>query len=61
LDFRAEFRIVAGFRAAQTAVGNVKVERGMRGHAPEKWTHVLNRMRGHCKDTIPAVRHDVFP
>jgi hypothetical protein len=57
LNAGAKFRIVAGFRAAQSAIRHLEIQRGVLGQAAEKRRHVLDGMRRDSENAVAAIRH----
>src|SRR5215510_12621006 len=60
LNVRAKFRITKGFCTAKGAIHDPKVKSGMRSHASEEGSHILDGMRGNGQDAIAFLRHGMF-
>src|SRR5260370_33324847 len=61
LNVGAKFRVVAGFRAAKSAIGHPEIKRRVLGHTAKKRRHVLNGMRRDSENAVVAVRDSKAP
>jgi hypothetical protein len=57
LDAGTKFGIMAGFGAAEGAIGNLEIKRGVGSQAPENRGHILHRMGGNSQNAVPSAIH----
>lgn len=57
MDRGGEFRVVGGFRAAQSAISDVKIECRVGSHESKDRHGILNRVRGESEHVEAAAGH----